>query len=153
MGRVQASRGVSIACSLAIFAGVILFQYHRQAYRTDLASHPDEAAHFVTGVAVLDYVTTAFGSNPVSFAETYYVHYPKFALGHWPPLFYGMQALWFAAFGAIPLNGILLIGAVTAITGIVLFLRLKFVCTARRRPACAPASFYGCRWYEQIFCC
>src|SRR5689334_16872386 len=92
------SRWVILLCSCAIIASVALIQFCYQAYQSDLAAYPDEAAHFVTGVAVLDYVTTALGSNPVSFAESYYAHYPKFALGHWPPLFYGLEALWFAAF-------------------------------------------------------
>jgi hypothetical protein len=118
-------RWVSLACVCLIFAGVGGFQFYRQAYRTDFAAHPDEAAHFVTGVAVLDYITTARGSNPVSFAESYYARYPKFALGHWPPMFYGIEAVWFAMFGATPLNAMLLIGIVTAITGVVIFLRLN----------------------------
>lgn len=31
---------------------------------------------------------------PKTYAEAYYQHYPKVALGHWPPLFYVVQAVW-----------------------------------------------------------
>jgi hypothetical protein len=32
--------------------------------------------------------------TPLRFAENYYVHYPKVALGHWAPAFHTLQAAW-----------------------------------------------------------
>ena len=30
----------------------------------------------------------------MAFAENYYLHYPEVAMGHWPPGFYLLQAVW-----------------------------------------------------------
>jgi hypothetical protein len=54
----------------------------------------DEPAHIVTGLMVRDYLASGMTSAPMEFARDYYAHYPKVALGHWPPLFYIGQALW-----------------------------------------------------------
>jgi len=82
-----------------IMSAVFTVQYFLGAYRRDLANHPDEPAHFVTGVMVYDYCTTALGSPPVAFAEQYYLHYPKVAIGHWPPGFYLLQTGWYLCAG------------------------------------------------------
>ena len=107
-------------------AGVLLLwvavlQLREGAYQSDLASHPDEAAHFVTALCLLDYVKTALGTSPVEFAESYYVRYPKVAFGHWPPAFFGLQAFWYWIVGATPPAAILLVGLITAFAAIVLF--------------------------------
>jgi hypothetical protein len=61
----------------------------------EIATHPDEAAHYVTGVMVYEYLRAHVGENPVGFAERFYARYPKVAIGHWPPGYYAMQAMWF----------------------------------------------------------
>jgi hypothetical protein len=108
-----------------IFLAVAITQVSQGAYQSDLATHPDEAGYFVTATCLLDYLRTAFGSSPVSFAESYYVHYPKVAFGHWPPAFFGIQALWYWIVGATAPAGMLLVGLIAAITALVLFLRLR----------------------------
>jgi hypothetical protein len=60
----------------------------------------DPPAHFVSGVMVYDYLRHAAGADPVPFAESYYVRYPKVAIGHWPPVYYALQAGWYSLFGA-----------------------------------------------------
>jgi len=77
----------------------------------------------VSGVCVLDYFRTAFGSNPITFAESYYVHYPKLALGHWPPMFYIIQAAWYATFGVTTFSAILLMGVITTAAAVALAFR------------------------------
>lgn len=57
----------------------------------------DEAAHYVTGMMVHDFLRSPLQS-PISFARTYYDHYPKVALGHWPPAFYAVQGVWTSIF-------------------------------------------------------
>ena len=114
-----------IASAVFIFGGVALFQFSQRVDESNLAGYPDESAHFVTGVCLLDYCKTAFGTNPVSFAESYYAHYPKVAFGHWPPLFYAVEALWYGVLGVTTLNALLLVGCITALAALVLFLRLQ----------------------------
>src|SRR5262245_35352818 len=58
--------------ALAVLVGVAVAQ--SQAFSTELADHPDEAAHFVTGVMVYDYLTTALGASPTPYAMEYYAH-------------------------------------------------------------------------------
>jgi hypothetical protein len=43
---------------------------------------------------VHDYLVARHRQAPVLFAESYYIHYPKVAIGHWPPVLYVLEALW-----------------------------------------------------------
>ena len=73
----------------------------RQRLRhSELGAHPDEAAHFVTGLMVRDYLASGFHESPLRYADEYYRHYPKIGLGVWPPFFYLVQAVWTLVFPA-----------------------------------------------------
>ena len=52
----------------------------------------------MTGLMVRDYIAAGFPDSPFRFAENYYLHYPKVAIGHWPPVFYSIQAAWMLIF-------------------------------------------------------
>jgi hypothetical protein len=83
------------ARALLLYGGLILaLQWAGGAYRAEFDGHPDEAAHFVTGLMVHDYLVARPHENPISWAAHYYLHYPKVAIGHWPPLFFLMEGLW-----------------------------------------------------------
>ena len=119
------------ACALPFllfFAIVILIQYFVGAYRSEFGSEPDEAAHYVTGLMVHDYITHLFPGNPMHFAKDYYEHYPKVALGHWPPMFYVIQSAWTLIFTPSRISIILLMAVLTAGASTILFnfLRAKF---------------------------
>ncbi|MFN3324175.1 MAG: hypothetical protein ACK5AZ_11815 [Bryobacteraceae bacterium] len=90
---------------------------------SDLAA-ADPPAHFVTGVMVYDYLQRALGADPVKFAESYYAAYPKVAFGHWPPTYYGLQALWYLAVPPAPVSARILSGLIAAGLALVLFYRL-----------------------------
>lgn len=60
-------------------------------------------------------------ANLRAFAEAYYVHYPKVAIGHWPPLFYAVQAIWMFVFGRTKTALLLLMLSVVAVSAIVLW--------------------------------
>jgi GT2 family glycosyltransferase len=64
------------------------------AYQSDFGGHPDEAGHFVTGVMVRQYLAEPF-THPMTFARDYYAHYPKVAIGHWPPAQYAIHGVWY----------------------------------------------------------
>jgi GT2 family glycosyltransferase len=86
--------------AFALFLLVTLgFQIGTGAYSADFAGYPDEAAHFVTAVMVSEYLRTPF-ENPMTFAERYYLQYPKVGLGHWPPLGYLTKGIWMHGFGS-----------------------------------------------------
>jgi hypothetical protein len=84
----------TVAATAAFFALALLLQWLAGAYRAELSGHPDEPAHYVTGLMVHDYLKTWPPAPPVKFAGDFYLHYPKTALGHWPPFFYLLQAAW-----------------------------------------------------------
>jgi hypothetical protein len=58
---------------------------------------------------VREYLAHHLFENPLRFAENYYVHFPKVAIGHWPPLFYFVEAVWTLVFGASRATLLLLI--------------------------------------------
>jgi hypothetical protein len=102
------------------------------AYESEFGAHPDEAAHCVTGLFVRDaftagwnYACGGFQGSPAevarSYSETFYLHYPKVALGVWPPAFHTVQALWTLPFGASRLTLMLLMAALAGATATVLF--------------------------------
>jgi len=72
-----------LATSLAFYA---------QTLNSELSGETDEAAHYITALMIHDYVANGMGQPPMQFAADYYLHYPKVALGHWPPMFYLLQA-------------------------------------------------------------
>lgn len=88
------------AVFLAFLAVVIVLQLASGAYKSEFSGYPDEPAHYVTSLMVRDYIVNLKPVPPVEFAVSYYNHYPKVALGHWPPFFYIVQALWMLIFTA-----------------------------------------------------
>lgn len=71
-------------------------QVQNGAWQSDFGGHADEAAHVVTGLMVRDYLAGPLwqGTPPMTFAREYYEHFPKVALGHYPPGFYALEGLW-----------------------------------------------------------
>jgi hypothetical protein len=84
-----AALGTALTCLL--FA--LLLQWANGAWHADLAGDPDEAAHAVTSLLVRDYLTDALPKNPLHYAQDYYEHFPKVALGHYPPGYYLVSSL------------------------------------------------------------
>jgi len=83
----------SIAAIVFIAASVGL-QWASGAFGVEFAGYTDEAGQVVTGLMIRDYILQGFPGTPVSFAESYYLHYPKIVFGMWPPLFHVSIALW-----------------------------------------------------------
>jgi hypothetical protein len=65
----------------------------------DLSAEGDEAAHYVTGRMIFDYLKSDQWLDPKGFATAYYANHPKVAIGHWPPGYYVLQAAWYAIVG------------------------------------------------------
>src|SRR4051794_21668726 len=80
-----------LGCFLAV---TVYLQFLAGAYHGEFGSEPDEAAHYVTGLFIHDYVKAGFPKHARQFADDYYNHYPKVAIGHWGPTFYLMQTAW-----------------------------------------------------------
>jgi hypothetical protein len=110
------------------FICVVLLQWRGNAFRSELSGSPDEPAHYVTGLMVHDYVAAGFPGPPLPYARNYYLHYPKVALGHWPPFFYVVQAAWTLVFTTSRTSVMLLMAAITALlaTAVCEILREEF---------------------------
>ncbi len=107
----------------AFFALTYFLQTKSGAYQAEFGSEPDEAAHYVTGLCVRDYVAGGFltDHNPLNYAKKYYEHYPKVALGHWPPVFYLIQSAWTIPFSPSRTSVLLLMAFLTALIATTLF--------------------------------
>lgn len=64
-------------------------------------SGADEAAYVVSGIMTREYLAGPMwqGVSPLAFAQTYYSSYPKVAIGHWPPMYFFVQGVWFLLVG------------------------------------------------------
>lgn len=84
---------------------LVAMQYRSGAFTADMAADYDEPAHAVSSLMVHDYLAYAFPRNPLTFGRTFYAHYSKVGIGHWPPLFYCGEGIWmlFAGRGRVQL--------------------------------------------------
>jgi hypothetical protein len=82
------------AVFLFYFGCTLTLLYLAGAFKSGFDHHPDEPAHFVTGLMIRDYAAEGIPSRPMAFATDFYLHYPEVAFGHWPPVFYLFQAGW-----------------------------------------------------------
>ena len=113
---------------VALLVEVVAFQVAGGAFRAEFGGHADEAAHYVTGLMVRDYVASGFPGPPLQYAENYYAHYTKVALGHWPPLFYAVQAAWTLVFSPSRVAVLLLMAVLTAAMAAGIYLSLRREC-------------------------
>lgn len=85
--RARAALRQDLVVFCVLFLAVIAVQITAGAYHGERDNYSDEAAHFMNGLLVRDYLRDGLGQNPIKFAEEYYLNYPKIAPGMWPPLF------------------------------------------------------------------
>lgn len=95
-------------------------QYMDRAYSYGYGSHGDEAAHFVTSLMVRDFIAHP-DLHLMRFADQYYLHYPKVALGHWPPVFYAILGTWLLIFGTSHTACMIFIATIAASTATILY--------------------------------
>ncbi len=106
---------------LAFLGIVVMLQMVSGAYRSEFGAYPDEPAHYVTSLMVREYLVGPNFAWPMKFAENYYAHYPKVAIGHWPPVFYAIQAIWMLLFSASRASVRLELAVTTAVLGFSVF--------------------------------
>jgi hypothetical protein len=125
LGGGQASLRELFAVFLVALLALLAVQHRTGARERELAFHPDEPAHFVTGVMVSEYLREGAPTNPLRFAEQYYVRYPRLALGHWPPLFPAMLGGWLLLFGSARFSVFALMALLGAATALLLYLLIR----------------------------
>ena len=114
---------------MAVFAFllgfVVILQKLAGAYASGFGGYPDEPAHFVTSLMVRDFIASLDFSHPLQFAQQYYYHYPKVAIGVWPPVLYGALGTWFLIVGASRGSAIMFIAIIAATTASIIYLTGK----------------------------
>jgi hypothetical protein len=99
----------------------LLIQSASGAYRSDFSGFSDEPAHVVSSLMVRDYLAHGLLQNPLQFARNFYAHYPKVAIGHWPPLFHLSEAVWMLIFGRTKSAMLVWIAVVSAMAATLVF--------------------------------
>src|SRR5688572_23011223 len=107
-------RRESVAAFAVAFALTLTLQWHNNAYRAEWSDSSDESAHYVTGLMVHDYIVHGLPESPMTYAQRYYEHYPYIAFGHFPPVFYIVQAAWMLPFGTSRASLLTLIAFINA---------------------------------------
>ena len=97
------------------------FQWAGGAFDSEYGRKPDEAAHYITGLMIRDFIVSLDWSKPLQFAENFYIHYPKVAIGHWPPLFYLIEAIWFLLFSPSSASVLLLMALFSSSLAFILY--------------------------------
>ena len=85
------------AVFLLFLSLIVILQLRAGSYSCEFSGYPDEPAHYISSLMVRDYMTAGHLSNPVRYAENYYLHYPKVSFGMWGPLFHVLGGFWLLA--------------------------------------------------------
>ncbi len=112
---------IHVLPSIIFFSVHLLLQVLARSFLNESGAHPDEAAHYVSGMMVRDYIAAMDLSSPIRFAENYYIHYPKIAIGHWPPLFYVLEGVWMLIFSVSRVSVLLMVGLIVALMASTVF--------------------------------
>lgn len=115
-GRLMAYAGLITG---TLFLLVVGLQYLSGAFTATLGQ--DAASHYVSGAMIHDYLSTGRLTDPVRYLVNYQEHYPLIGIGHWPPLYYLIEALWMFLFSGSQTSIILLSAAATTATALLLF--------------------------------
>ena len=115
------SKAEGFAAFAGLLAIIVTLQLLSGAYASGFGGYPDESAHLVTSLMVRDFIASLDFRHPLQFAQQYYFHYPKVAIGVWPPVLYGMLGIWFLIVGASRATAIMFIAVIAAITASVIY--------------------------------
>lgn len=107
--------------SSGLYCVTLLWLLISRAFSAEFADYPDEAGHYITGLLFHDYLASFHYLSPLKFAESFYVHYPKVALGHWPPVFYLIQAAWTLVFPISHSSLLLMMAAITTVLAFLIY--------------------------------
>jgi hypothetical protein len=112
---------ISVLIYLVLLGVTLATSWHDGAFHGEFGDYPDEAAHYVTGLMFHDYLVSLHYLSPIKFAENYYIHYPKVAIGHWPPVFYLIQGIWELFFSASLPSLMILMAALTSLLALAIY--------------------------------
>ena len=121
--RVLPQMGELIAVFLALAVLAIGLQLESHCYSADFGG--DEASHYVSGLAIRDYLMSGFGTSPMSFIRDFHSHYPLIGIGHWGPLYYFAEALWMLVFSTSLASVLALSVTITTMTALLIYAQAR----------------------------
>jgi Dolichyl-phosphate-mannose-protein mannosyltransferase len=119
------SKAEPVVAFALLLGWVLALQVAGGVYASGFGGYPDEPAHVVTSLMVRDFIAGLDFRHPLQFAQQYYLRYPKVAIGHWPPVFYGALGIWFLIFDASRGTALMFIAVVAAATASIIYLTGK----------------------------
>jgi 4-amino-4-deoxy-L-arabinose transferase-like glycosyltransferase len=119
------SKAEDIVAFAVLLRIIVTLQILGGAYASGFGGSADEPAHLVTALMVRDFIAGLDYRHPWQFAQLYYYHYPKVAIGWWPPVYYGALGIWFLIFGASRGTAIMFIAVVAAANATLIYLAGK----------------------------
>lgn len=126
--------GIWAGAAYTAYLGLALvLQRIAHAASIGFGSYPDEAAHYLSGLMIRDYLLSGLKLSPIDYVSDYYLHLSMIGIGHWPPVFYVAQAAWMLVFGYTRADVLIFIAATTALTSLT-------VCLATRDQLQWPAA-------------
>jgi hypothetical protein len=113
------------ASRVAVFIGFAtlcaLIHWRAGTYRSEFGRYSDEGMHYVTGLLIRSFILSGKWLHPMPFAQDFYAHFPKVALGNWPPVFETLQAVWSFVFGVSRISMLLLVQFLAVILACLVF--------------------------------
>jgi 4-amino-4-deoxy-L-arabinose transferase-like glycosyltransferase len=77
----------------------------------------DEGGHYVNALFLGDWIRAGFPS-PLAFARSFYAHFPRLTIGHWPPGWYMIEAPLFALVRPSPQGAAYLSAFLSGVPGV-----------------------------------
>ncbi len=114
------SKAEGVVAFAALLGFIVALQFLGGAYASGFG-YPDEPAHMVTSLMVRDFIAGLDFRHPLQFAQRYYYHYPKVAIGVWPPVFYGALGIWLLIVGASRGSALMFIAIIAAMTASIIY--------------------------------
>ncbi len=111
--------------ALILFGVVLALQWRAASMMLGGDLTGDEPKHFTSGVLVYDYLRTGLGSNPMRFAEDFEVRYPLVSIGHWPPMYYAVQAIFYFVAGPFIRSARVLSALMAAVLALLIFMSIQ----------------------------
>ena len=121
------TRAWIIAAMVFVLGFDLAFLWQRRAGATasEFGAHPDEAAHYITGLAVKNYLAHDRGTAWKKSREDFSAHYPIVQPLRRAPLFHAVEAAWMSAFGKSRTSVLLLMCFLAALVALLLHLAVR----------------------------
>lgn len=85
-----------LAVGFFISIVTIGLQIKATAYTAEFSD--DSASHYISGLMIHDFIRSGAFGSPVEYLKRFHSHYPLVGIGHWPPLYYLIEAMWMLLF-------------------------------------------------------